>query len=91
MIKTIQQDFSNEEFIDESCGIIKELGMALLRTAPKKSQAKLDFINFGWDRMGQTKNPDKYMDCAIVLIEFSIKSLNQASVQTFIREIFKRF
>ena len=31
------------------------------------------------------------MDCSIVLIEFSIKSLNQESVKIFISEIFKRF
>ena len=72
-------------------GLIKELGLALLRAPPKKNKAKLDFINFGWERMGLTQNPDKYMDCSIVLIEFSIKSLNQSSVQTFIKEIFKRF
>ena len=41
--------------------------------------------------MGKTQNADKYMDCSIVLIEFSIKSLNQGSVQVFIKEIFKRF
>lgn len=41
--------------------------------------------------MGNTKNPDRYMDCSIVLIEFSIKNLNQNSVQVFIKEIFKRF
>ena len=41
--------------------------------------------------MGKTQNADRYMDCSIVLIEFSIKSLNQSSVQVFIKEIFKRF
>ena len=60
--------------------LVKELGLALLRCPPKKNQFKLDFINFGWERMGQTQNPDRYMDCSIVLIEFSIKSLNQGSV-----------
>ena len=65
--------------------------MALLRAPPKKNKSKLDFINFGWERMGATQNADKYMDCSIVLIEFSIKSLNQSSVQVFIKEIFKRF
>lgn len=65
--------------------------MALLRAPPKKNKSKLDFINFGWERMGATQNPDKYMDCSIVLIEFSIKSLTQSSVQVFIKEIFKRF
>ena len=41
--------------------------------------------------MGKATSADKYMDSSIVLIEFSIKSLNQASVQVFIKEIFKRF
>lgn len=77
--------------INDQLLLIKELGLALLRSPPKKNKAKLDFINFGWERMGETKNADRYMDCSIVLIEFSIKSLNQSSVQTFIKEIFKRF
>jgi len=89
MINTIKTDYEDKN--DDQCMLIKELVLALLRTPPKKNQAKLDMINFGWERMGLTKNPDKYMDCAIVLIEFSIKSLNQSSVQTFIKEIFKRF
>ena len=65
--------------------------MTLLRHPPKKDQAKLDFINFGWDTMGKTQNAEKYMDASIVLIEFSIKNLNSASVSIFIKEIFKRF
>ena len=91
MIVSIRDDFGKPEQIDDQLSLVKELGFTLLRCPPKKSQYKLDFINFGWERMGLTKNPDKYMDCAIVLIEFSIKSLNQSSVQVFIKEIFKRF
>jgi hypothetical protein len=41
--------------------------------------------------MGKTQNAEKYMDASIVLIEFSIKNLNSASVSIFIKEIFKRF
>lgn len=41
--------------------------------------------------MKKSNNADRYMDCSIVLIEFSIKSLNQNSVQVFIKEIFTRF
>ena len=41
--------------------------------------------------MGKSQNADRYLDCSIVLIEFSIKSMNQSSVQVFIKEIFKRF
>jgi len=71
--------------------LIKELGLALLRCPPKKQALKLELINFGWETMGKTQNAECYMDCSIVLIEFSIKSLNQGSVQVFIKEIFKRF
>jgi len=71
--------------------LIKELGLACLRSPPKKAELKLDIINFGWEAMGKATSADKYMDSSIVLIELSIKSLNQASVQVFIKEIFKRF
>ena len=90
MINSINEDYtcSPEEpdqekktkSINDQLLLIKELGLALLRSPPKKNKSKLDFINFGWERMGLTQNPDKYMDCSIVLIEFSIKSLNQNSV-----------
>ena len=100
MINSINTDYACDDSaspetvakkIDDQLLLIKELGLALLRSPPKKNKSKLDFINFGWERMGLTKNPDRYMDCSIVLIEFSIKSLNQSSVQVFIKEIFKRF
>ena len=89
LIMSVKEDFKDQ--VDDQLTLVKELGLALLRCPPKKNQFKLDFINFGWERMGLTQNPDKYMDCSIVLIEFSIKSLNQGSVQVFIKEIFKRF
>jgi len=71
---TIKEDFKDN--VDDQLLLIKELGIALLRSPPKKQQPKIDFINFGWDTMGKTKNADRYMDCSIVLIEFSIKNLN---------------
>ena len=90
MINSINTDFAVDPAVtnealkkkktDDQLALIKELGLALLRSPPKKNKSKLDFINFGWERMGATQNPDKYMDCSIVLIEFSIKSLNQSSV-----------
>ena len=86
MINSINTDFAvnpdepdtvkKAKIIDDQLTLIKELGLALLRSPPKKNKSKLDFINFGWERMGTTHNADKYMDCSIVLIEFSIKSLN---------------
>jgi len=89
LMKSVKEDFNGK--VDDQLLAIKEMGLALMRSAPKKDQIKLDFINFGWDTMGKTKNADRYMDCSIVLIEFSIKNLNQASVSIFIKEIFKRF
>lgn len=41
--------------------------------------------------MNKSKNPDAYMDCGIVLVEFAIKNLNSNSVNVFIKEIFKKF
>jgi len=61
---------------DDQLVLIKELGLACLRCPPKKAELKLDIINFGWETMKLAKNADKYMDSSIVLIEFSIKSLN---------------
>ena len=75
LAKAIKNDFDGRT--DDQLLLIKELGLALLRQPPKKNEIKLDFINFGWETMGKTQNPDRYMDCSIVLIEFSIKSLNQ--------------
>jgi hypothetical protein len=74
LAKSIKNDFEGR--IDDQLLLIKELGLALLRQPPKKNEIKLEFINFGWETMGKTQNPDRYMDCSIVLIEFSIKSLN---------------
>jgi hypothetical protein len=41
--------------------------------------------------MNKSSNPDAYMDCAIVLVEFAIKNLNPTSVNLFIKEIFRKF
>ena len=64
MINSINEDYacSPEESdqekktkcINDQLLLIKELGLALLRSPPKKNKSKLDFINFGWERMGVT-------------------------------------
>lgn len=41
--------------------------------------------------MNKSTNPDAYMDCAIVLVEFAIKNLTSNSINLFIKEIFKKF
>ncbi len=76
---------------DDKLLLIKELGLTLIRSPPKKNQPKLDFLNFGWECMNKSTNPDAYMDCAIVLVEFAIKNLNSTSVNLFIKEIFTKF
>ena len=71
---SIKNDYAGKP--DDQLVLIKELGLACLRCPPKKAELKLDIINFGWETMKLAKNADKYMDSSIVLIEFSIKSLN---------------
>jgi len=88
MITAIKEHYTSE---DDKLVLIKELGMTLLRSPPKKNQPKLDFINFGWECMNKATKPDGYMDAAIVLVEFAIKNLNQTSVNLFIKEIFRKF
>lgn len=88
LIMCIKDHYSNT---DEKLMLIKEMGLALLRSPPKKNQSKLDFINFGWDCMSKSTNPESYMDCAIVLVEFAVKNLNANSVNMFIKEIFRKF
>jgi len=70
--------------------LLKELGLTLLKSPPKKNQPKLDYLNFGWESMKKTNNAHIFLDCAIVLVEFSIKNLNATSVNVFIKEIFKK-
>lgn len=88
MINAIKEHYTAEE---DKLLLIKELGMTLLRSPPKKNQPKLDFINFGWECMNKATKPNGYMDAAIVLVEFAIKNLNQTSVNLFIKEIFRKF
>jgi hypothetical protein len=56
--------------------LLKELGLTLLKSPPKKNQPKLDYLNFGWESMKKTNNAHVFLDCAIVLVDFSIKNLN---------------
>jgi len=85
---SIKDHFPN---VDDKLLLIKEMGLTLLKSPPKKNQSKLDFLNFGWECMNKSTNPDAYMDCAIVLVEFAIKNLNSNSVNVFIKEIFHKF
>lgn len=88
IMTAIKDHFVSE---DDKLVLIKEMGLTLLMSPPKKNQSKLDFINFGWDCMNKATKPDLYMDCGNVLVEFAIKNLNQTSVNLFIKEIFRKF
>lgn len=88
MMSSIKEHYTD---VDDKLVIIKELGLTLIRSPPKKNQPKLDFLNFSWETMNKSNNPDAYMDCAIVLVEFAVKNLNSGSVNVFIKEIFKKF
>ena len=68
--------------------LIKELGLTLLKTPPKKNQPKLDYLNFGWECMKVSNDAHMYLESAIILVDFSIKNLNASSVNVFIKEIF---
>ena len=87
MLMCIKDHFTNES---DKLRLIKELGLTLLKTPPKKNQPKLDYLNLGWECMKQSKNADLFLESAIVLVDFSIKNLNSGSVNVFIKEIFKK-
>lgn len=40
--------------------------------------------------MKKTEDSHLFLDCSIVLVDFSIKNLNANSVNVFIKEIFKK-
>jgi len=40
--------------------------------------------------MKKTNDANVFLDCAIVLVDFSIKNLNANSVNVFIKEIFRK-
>ena len=87
MIMCIKDHFTDSK---DKLRLIKELGLTLLKTPPKKNQPKLDYLNFGWDCMKQSNNAHLFLEAAIVLVDFSIKNLNANSVNVFIKEIFKK-
>jgi hypothetical protein len=87
MIMCIKDHYTHEK---DRLRLIKELGLTLLKTPPKKNQPKLDYLNFGWECMKTAQDPHLFLETAIVLVDFSIKNLNAASVNVFIKEIFKK-
>ena len=87
MLMCIKDHFTSDK---DKLKLIKELGLTLLKTPPKKNQPKLDYLNLGWECMKSSNNADLFLESAIVLVDFSIKNLNSGSVNVFIKEIFKK-
>ena len=87
MLLCIKDHFPSDK---DALILLKELGLTLLKTPPKKNQPKLDYLNFGWEQMKKTNDANVFLDCAIVLVDFSIKNLNANSVNVFIKEIFRK-
>ena len=87
MIHCIKNDFSDDK---DRLRLIKELGLTLLKSPPKKNQPKLDYLNFGWECMKNSNDAHTFLESCIVLVDFSIKNLNSNSVNVFIKEIFKK-
>lgn len=87
MIHCINEHFPANK---DKLRLIKELGLTLLKTPPKKNQPKLDYLNFGWESMKVAEDAHLFLECAIVLVDFSIKNLNANSVNVFIKEIFQK-
>jgi hypothetical protein len=71
--------------------LVKALGIAFIKAKPTRPNIKLQFLNFGWETLGLTKNSSKFMEAGTILVEFAIKNMKQESVNNFITEIFKRF
>jgi hypothetical protein len=87
MIVCIKEHYKKNK---DQLRLIKELGLTLLKSPPKKNQPKLDYLNFGWECMKVSTDANAFLDTAIVLVDFSIKNLNANSVNVFIKEIFKK-
>lgn len=87
MIVCIKEHYKKNK---DQLRLIKELGLTLLKSPPKKNQPKLDYLNFGWECMKASDDANAFLDTAIVLVDFSIKNLNANSVNVFIKEIFKK-
>lgn len=87
LIHSIKDHFTDEK---DKLRLIKELGLTLLKSPPKKNQPKFDYVNFGWETMKASNDAHLFLECAIVLVDFSIKNFNSGAVNVFIKEIFKK-
>jgi hypothetical protein len=51
MLQCIKEHYPKDS---DKLKLIKELGLTLLKTPPKKNQPKLDYLNFGWECMKES-------------------------------------
>ena len=70
--------------------LFKELGLALIRSPPKKNEPKITYLNDSWKEMQKTEDSVIFLDCASVCVDFAIKNLKSDAVKVFIKEIFKK-
>ena len=86
----IMKEFKHFD-LDDRLQLLGSLGKALIQSKPRRSELKLQYLNYSWDQLSKTSNPILFMRVAIVLTEFAIKNMRAESVNTFISEIFKKF
>lgn len=84
----IMEEFKHFD-LDDRLQLLSSLGKALIQSKPRRSELKLQFLNYSWDQLSKTSNPILFMRVSIVLTEFAIKNMRAESVNTFISEIFK--
>ena len=77
--------------LNDRINLLGSLGNALIRSKPRRSAMKLQYLNYSWDQLIQTTDSLLFMKVSIVLAEFAIKNMRSESVNTFISEIFKKF
>ena len=51
------------------------MGIAFIKSKPGRSNLKLQYLNFSWESLSQTKNATKFMEVGAVLVEFAIKNI----------------
>jgi hypothetical protein len=77
--------------LDDRLRLLGSMGKALIQSKPRRSELKLQYLNYSWDQLTKTQNSLLFMEVSVVLAEFAIKNMKAESVNTFISEIFKKF
>jgi uncharacterized spore protein YtfJ len=81
----------NKFELNDRLNLLASMGRALIRSKPRRSELKLQYLNYSWDQLIKTDDSLLFMKVSIVLAEFAIKNMRAESVNTFISEIFKKF